>query len=188
MAYIAIIDESEAEGPLADLYRRFGNPDGTVDNVIKAHSLNAESLEAHVGLYVQSMHRPSPLSRAEREMLGVTVSRVNGCGYCLRHHASGLARLLPDDRKHVADELSAGDNGSLSARERVLAEFAETLTRAPSTVTSEDVDELCAEGLTDREILDAVQVIGYFAYANRVVLGLGAELEPPEAIGQWPSS
>ena len=28
--------------------------------------------------------------------------------------------------------------------------------------------------------------IGYFAYANRVVLGLGAELEPPERIGQWP--
>lgn len=158
-----------------------------MDNVLKVHSLNPDSLEAHCGLYVQSMHRPSPLSRAEREMLGVTVSRVNGCGYCMHHHASGLERLLDGGRAQVPEELVRGEFGSLSERERALVEFAEELTRTPATISRQDVEELRACGLSDLEVLDAVQVIGYFAYANRIVLGLGAELEPPGAIGQWPT-
>ncbi len=81
MAFIETIAPSDASGPLAELYRRFGNKDGTVDNVLQAHSLNPESLEAHCGLYVQAMHRPSPLSRVEREIIAVTVSRVNECQY-----------------------------------------------------------------------------------------------------------
>ncbi len=81
----------DATGDLAALYRRFGNGDGSVDNVLKVHSLNPASLEAHCALYVQSMHRPSPVSRAEREMIGVTVSRLNGCDYCRQHPARGPA-------------------------------------------------------------------------------------------------
>lgn len=81
MAFIETIDPSDADGPLSELYQRFGNRDGTVDNVLRAHSLNPESLEAHCGLYVQAMLRPSPLSRVEREIIAVTVSRLNECHY-----------------------------------------------------------------------------------------------------------
>jgi alkylhydroperoxidase family enzyme len=81
MAFIETIAPSDARGPLAALYRRFGNRDGTVDNVLRAHSLNPESLEAHCALYMQAMHRPSPLSRVEREIIAVTVSRLNECHY-----------------------------------------------------------------------------------------------------------
>ncbi len=81
MAFIETIDPSDARGPLAELYKRCGNRNGTVDNVLQAHSLNPESLEAHCGLYMQAMHRPSPLSRVEREIIAVTVSRLNECHY-----------------------------------------------------------------------------------------------------------
>ena len=41
--------------------------------------------------------------------------------------------------------------------------------------------------MTDREIHDVAQVAAYFAYANRIVLGLGAELGRGEGVlGQWP--
>jgi alkylhydroperoxidase family enzyme len=40
-----------------------------------------------------------------------------------------------------------------------------------------DVEKLRAAGLSDREILDLAHVIGFFAYANRLVDGLGCELE-----------
>lgn len=81
MAFIETVDPSDAGGPLTKLYKRFGNADGTVDNVLKAHSLNPESLEAHLALYIQAVHRPSPLSRVEREIIAVTVSRLNECHY-----------------------------------------------------------------------------------------------------------
>jgi len=185
MAYIEIVDEVHAEGKLGELYKRFGNPDGTVDNVLRVHSLNPESLEAHCAVYVQSMHRPGPVSRAEREIVGVVVSRINGCNYCREHHAAGLERLLPGDRKSVADEVRRGEWSSLTVRERAMAVYADKLTREPGAMTVGDVDALRGAGLSDREVLDVAQACAYFAYANRIVLGLGAEIEG-DAIGQWP--
>ena len=81
MAYIDTVPESQAEGKLADLYRRFANPDGSIDDVVRVHSVNPDALEAHLTLYVQAMHRPSPLDRIERELIAVAVSRVNQCHY-----------------------------------------------------------------------------------------------------------
>ncbi len=81
MAYIKTISESDAEGRLAELYRRFANSDGTVDNVLKVHSLNPAALLAHAQIYEQAMHAPSPVSRLEREIIAIGVSRLNGCGY-----------------------------------------------------------------------------------------------------------
>ena len=186
MAYIQTIPESDAQGNLATLYKRFGNPDGTVDDVLKVHSLNPESLEAHCALYVQSMHRSGPVSRVEREIVGITVSRINGCTYCVRHHAAGLVKLLPDDRKHIAEELKNGGEDGLTQRELAMVHYATRLTEDPGSMTEQDLDPLRAAGLEDREILDIAQAAAYFAYANRIVLGLGAQLEGHHAIGQWP--
>ena len=186
MAYIEMIDERDAQGKLAELYERYGNPDGTVDSVMKIHSLNPESLEAHGALYVQSMHRPSPLSRAEREILGTVVSRLNGCDYCLKHHSTGLRRLLPDERKQVADEVAAGDHSNLNVRERAMVMYAQKLATTPADMCEGDVVAMRSAGLSDREILDAAQSISYFAYVNRMVVGLGAVLEEGDGIGHWP--
>lgn len=41
-----------------------------------------------------------------------------------------------------------------------------------------DLDELRGQGLDDRAIHDAVQVVGYFNYITRVADGLGVEPEP----------
>lgn len=45
-------------------------------------------------------------------------------------------------------------------------------------MSREDVEQLRAEGLSDRSILDAVEVIAYFNYINRVADALGIEPEP----------
>lgn len=188
MAYIETIHETEATGELADLYKRSGNPDGTVDNVMKIHSLNPESLRTHFELYVQSMHRPSPLSRAERELVAVTVSRLNGCRYCLQHHLAGLKRLWSADRQRQADALSTGRIVELPDRERAMVVYATKLTMNPHDIDPGDVNALRDAGLDDRSILDLAQCIGYFNYANRVVNGLGAEIGEGEGpIGQWPA-
>ena len=187
MSFIEIINENDASDDLAKQYKRFGNADGTVDNVLKVHSLNPASLEAHCALYVQSCHKPSPVSRAEREMVGVTVSRLNKCAYCQTHHAAGLRKLLPEDRKHIADNLIKGTITNLTDREAAIVGYASVLTSDPASIAQEDIDQLKQLGISDREILDIAQVAAYFAYANRIVLGLGANLEVGEGeIGQVP--
>ncbi len=187
MSFIRTIPEAKATGELADWYRRVGNPDGSVDNVMKVHSLNVDTLRTHFEMYAAAMHRPSPLSRAQREMVAVVVSRLNGCRYCLRHHAAGLARLLPDDRSVVADALAQGAPAPLDAREAAIIDYATKLAVSPQDMTRRDVDALRAAGLDDRAILDLAQCIGYFCYVNRIVTGLGVELGADEGPpGQWP--
>ncbi len=65
----------------------------------------------------------------------------------------------------------------LSPADRALCAFAEKLTRAPASMSEADIHALREQGFDDRAIHDAVQVIAYFNYINRVADGLGVDLE-----------
>jgi uncharacterized peroxidase-related enzyme len=75
----------------------------------------------------------------------------------------------------------------LTPRQKALARFAEFLTRTPSKVRPRHLAELRKQGLNDRDILDAVQVIAYFNYINRIADALGIDPEPEmlPALKRW---
>ena len=81
MPNLRLIEEGEATGPLKDEYDAAIGRAGTVFNIVKAMSLNAETLRASLDLYRAVMFGASELSRAERELLAVVVSRKNDCHY-----------------------------------------------------------------------------------------------------------
>ena len=56
--------------------------------------------------------------------------------------------------------------------------FAVKLTAAPAAMGDADVEALRSAGFSDRDILDIVEVVAYYAYANRIADGLGIETEP----------
>ncbi|HWB89019.1 MAG TPA: hypothetical protein VG872_07370 [Acidimicrobiia bacterium] len=58
-----------------------------------------------------------------------------------------------------------------------LCEYAETLTRSPSSVDATVIEGLRAVGLDDVGISSATQVIAYFNYINRIAEGLGVPME-----------
>ncbi len=66
----------------------------------------------------------------------------------------------------------------MNERQLALCEFAEKLTLTPAKMMRDDCDRLRSVGLTDRDILDAVEVISYFNYINRVADALGIDPEP----------
>ena len=55
--------------------------------------------------------------------------------------------------------------------------YAVKLTRTPGAMSDADVDDLRTVGYSDRDILDITEVVGYYAYANRIADGLGIEPE-----------
>ena len=61
---------------------------------------------------------------------------------------------------------------------RALCDYAVKLTKAPSSVELADADELRAHGWDDTAIHDAIQVISYFNYINRVAEAVGVADEP----------
>ncbi len=81
MAYIKLISEEDAEGRLARLYDQARKRAGKVFQIVKCMSLAPHQLEASMGLYRAVMFGESPLTRAQREMIAVVVSKINGCHY-----------------------------------------------------------------------------------------------------------
>ena len=81
MAYIQVIEPEAAEGALQAEYASAVERAGKVFNILKIQSLNAPALHASMHLYQATMHGPSGLSRADREMLATVVSQINDCFY-----------------------------------------------------------------------------------------------------------
>jgi uncharacterized peroxidase-related enzyme len=80
-AWIEMIPVADAEGELAEYYKKWHRPDGGVDNILRIHSLNPQSLAGHYEYYAHIMRGESPLSRSQREMIAVVVSATNHCHY-----------------------------------------------------------------------------------------------------------
>ena len=72
---------------------------------------------------------------------------------------------------------------NLSERHQALCHFAEKVSEAPKQIKIEDLFSLKQTGYSDRAIHDAVQIIGYFNYINRIADSLG--VEPETFTHQW---
>ncbi len=81
MAWIKVVEETEADEKLKDAYARAGAARGRVANILKIHSLHPEAMTSHLALYRELMFGRSELSRRERELLAVVVSVANSCHY-----------------------------------------------------------------------------------------------------------
>ena len=180
MSWIETLNYSAAKGKLKAIYERVKGPNNNIDNILMAHSLRPHTLEGHMTLYKYVLHHPgNTLPKWLLEAVGVYVSILNNCAYCVNHHYAGLARLLGNDEASLAIKAALNaQNPSLAAQhlsERDIAclVYAGALTNAPATVCEDDIHALRRVGLTDGEILEVNQVTAYFAYANRTVLGLG---------------
>ena len=65
----------------------------------------------------------------------------------------------------------------MSSSDQALCEFAEKLTLTPYAMLKDDIKQLVDLGFSDTAVHDAVQVIGYFNYINRVAEALNVDLE-----------
>jgi len=51
------------------------------DNILRIHVVHSRVMTLHYDLYLELMQRPGPLTREQREMIGVAVSHKNHCQY-----------------------------------------------------------------------------------------------------------
>ena len=181
MAWIDEIAVADAEGELSEIYSELTAKRGKIANILLVHSLNPGALRTHVDLYMHLMFGRSGLSRAEREAIGVVTSAGNDCSYCVEHHAETLARYErdPDRLAQIRERRFEG----LGGRMECILSHAAKLTRAPSSLTEQDIEALRAVGLTDAEVLDVSLVTAYFNFVNRLALGLGVTYSDEEVSG-----
>ena len=191
MSWIKVIPFEEATGKLKQIYNRIKGPNNQIDNVLSIHSLRPHTLAGHMSLYKNTLHHTNnTFPNWFLELLGTYTSYINNCHYCYIHHFTGMKRFLNDDKK--ADLLKTHiENNSLneilSEKEFALVNYANRLTLEASNLVEDDITKLKALGYDDGEILEANQVVAYFNYANRTVLGLGVNTHD-EILGLSPSN
>ena len=181
MTWINTIKFTDATGKVKELYQRIKGPDDNVDNIMMAHSLRPHSMEGHMALYKNVIHHPrNTLPKWLLEAIGVCVSIINNCDYCLEHHYVGMLKLLKDNERAQDIRTSLEQNKpdqAFEGSELAAIMYSIKLTYTPDQISLNDINELKKAGLDDGEILEVNQVTAYFAYANRMVLGLGINKE-----------
>ncbi len=179
--WIDHIPYENAEGRLRVLYDRIKGPQNNVDNIMLAHSLRPHTMEGHVTLYKYVLHHSAnKLDKWYLEAIGVYVSLINACDYCIEHHFDGLTRLVGDAARANAMRAAMTAESLLDAfdaRQCAGLDYAAALTRDPSSLNEASIAALRTAGFDDGEILEINQVTAYFNYANRTVLGLGITTE-----------
>ncbi|RLD26767.1 MAG: hypothetical protein DRI75_11085 [Bacteroidetes bacterium] len=101
-----------------------------------------------------------------------------------------MKRFLNDDEKANKIKLNIENNTLfkiLNSKELALINYTKNLTLKASDITEKDIINLRNLGITDGEILEVNQVVAYFNYANRTVLGLGVNTDD-EILGLSPKN
>jgi len=176
-----MIPDADADADLADALAGARTPHGTVDNVLRVHSLRPNTMRGHMSLYRAALHDPAnTLPLWLQETVASYVSVLNGCDYSYANHWANARHLMADEAKADAIEAAMAarrPERALDGRELALLRYAEKLTLRPSEMAETDVAALRATGLDDGQILEANQIVCYFNYVNRSINGLGVTTE-----------
>jgi uncharacterized peroxidase-related enzyme len=119
---------------------------------------------------------PSPFTEGERELIATYVSGLNHCRYCHGVH-SATAELL-GVRHELVDSKIDIDTVAVDAKMRPVLRYAGKLTQRPSSVTQADADAIFAAGWEEATLYYTVAVTALFNFMNRLVEGMGIQLDP----------
>ena len=140
---------------------------GMVPNVLQAYAFDIEKLNGFTALYNDLMLGDSGLSKLEREMIGVVVSSINKCFYCLVAHGAAVRQMSGNPALGEALVMNYRV-AELDTRQRAMLDFAAKMTQASATIEEPDRQALRDAGFGEADIWDIANVAGFFNMTNRV--------------------
>ena len=176
-SWIKMINDEDADEELKIALNEAKTPHGTVDNVLRVHSLRPSTMIGHMKLYKSVLHdKKNTIPMWFQETISSYVSMINNCNYSFENHWKNAVFLINDKEKSEEIRLALENNkpeNYFENKELALLIYAKKLTLNPGKINQKDFQELKKVGLNDGEILEANQIICYFNYVNRSINGLG---------------
>ena len=180
-SWIKMLSDEMADAELKQALDEARTPHGTVDNVLRVHSLRPNTMKGHMALYKSCLHDDTnTLPEWLQETISSYVSILNSCEYSLLNHWKNAEFLIHNKEKSnkiYSSLKKRKPQDYFTGVELALMQYAEKLTLRPSDMKRADVDNLKTAGLDDGQILEANQIICYFNYVNRSINGLGVTNE-----------
>ncbi|WP_171173321.1 carboxymuconolactone decarboxylase family protein [Ruegeria sp. HKCCD8929] len=189
-AWIRMISDEDADDRLKAALDLARTPHGTVDNVMRVHSLRPNTMNGHVILYRACLHdETNTVPMWFQEVISSYVSTLNECPYSYANHWANARHLIGDEARADAVEAALQrrrPQDAFGGAQLAALRYAEKLTLSPGGIARDDVAFLKEAGWEDGEILEINQIVCYFNYANRLLNGLGVTTEG-DVVGYYKS-
>ena len=172
ISWLAIPNEADLDDDLQKLFRNARKNLGFVPNVFYAYMTRPTHFRPWFNHFRELMEEESELTKAEREMICLAVSSINGCLYCLVSHGAELRQLLDDPIKGDRITLDYRRAG-LDSRTVAMLDYAVKITRTPIDCSKADIDHLRSLGFSDEAIFDIAEITAMFNFTNRLSSATG---------------
>ncbi|HIG66125.1 MAG TPA: carboxymuconolactone decarboxylase family protein [Methyloprofundus sp.] len=140
-------------------------------------------LESYLYTYDQ-FRENADFTSIEQEVVFLTISRENGCSYCMSAHS-----LIADKMSNVPTEITDAIRGDLTISDSKLAAlhaFTKAMHVSRGLPTQADVQAFLSAGYSERHILDIVMAIAVKTMSNFTNHLFHTEVDETFASRQWP--
>lgn len=118
----------------------------------------------------------SPFTEGERELIASYVSGLNRCRYCSGVHVA-TAELLGISKASVESAVLDIETAQIADKMKPVLRYAKKLTLHPHGLEQSDADAILAAGWDEVALFHTVAVVSLFNFMNRLVEGMGIELD-----------
>jgi uncharacterized peroxidase-related enzyme len=188
--WIDTVDPKDASPELSVMYQHVGAVHDKIHNLYRAFSIQPKPLIAADQHYRDILHNVDNHSEPWfLELLATQVAIIADCRYALSNHGANFKSLFGDNERgeqilNAVREDHFDDNPLFTDRQAALLKYGAKLCRTPEAMQEQDVIDLKSIGISDTEILEAVQSTACFAYWVRFINALGINLGN-ESIGMY---
>jgi uncharacterized peroxidase-related enzyme len=176
--YVSTVRPDEAQGPVREMYDAAQASEGYLPNQVALFSLNPAARAAWRQL-VEAIN--ADMDHRRYELATLAAAATVRCRYCVSAHAAVVLESNYFSREQVEDiarDFRSAD--SLDARDKEVMLFAEKVALDANRITPEDVEDLRAHGLSDKEIFDVTLAAAARVFYSKVLQAMDAE--PDEAL------
>ncbi len=176
MAHITLCSQENMSEAVQEKAQKTMEKTGNLGEIFQLLALNDDVFFATDNMASKYLLKETLLPYSTKQRIAILVSLDNGCKMCVGVHKQ-LARVLGMNEAQI-EEISLGiDALSCSDAEKVLLHFAIRASKKDNyKIMKEDIALIKEQGYSEKEIFEAVCVVGYFNYINTLsnTFGLGS--------------
>jgi len=175
MAYIDLVEFEEMTPAIQEKARPILEKTGKLGDIFKLLAIDEKIYFATDSMVQKYLLDETYLSYEIKEAIALLISKENSCKMCVDVHKN-IAKMLGLTEEKIEEILNGVDAITAGEKEKALLKFCIRAAQKDNyKIVKEDVEALKAMGWSDKEILEAVAITGYFNYINTLsnVFGLG---------------
>ena len=174
MAHISLPAFEEMSPEIQEKVRPMYEKSGTLGEIVKLCAVDDKIYFATDAMVQKYLMDETELPYDTKEAIALLISEENGCKMCVGLHKT-IAKMLGMSEERI-DTILKGVEHLTDAKEKALLNFCIKASKKDNyKILKEEIDALKAMGYTDKQLLEAVAITGYFNYINTLsnVFGLG---------------